>query len=332
MTEYPTFDFDQVDFVTADTHFSHARISELAGRPFATVEEMDAALIQRWNGVVSPESVVLHLGDLALGGIADSLPLTAHLHGRRFLVPGNHDRVSLATQSKRAIERFTPLYEDAGWEILPEVIAGTRAGYRIVASHYPYSGDTQDEDRHSSHRPINRGLPLLHGHTHDRANGPVDYQFHVGVDAFDYAPIPMTLIDAWLDDLRREDDEIAALVRERDSTSVSVHLAEVAKRCGVDLDDLTHDAQVERAEHKGMNASLFGQAEPGHLVPEVLQERDKLAIRKALRAVWTDPVIDRWLESSNAFLDGARPIDVLVANDLKAVMEAVSQEVGGGYR
>jgi hypothetical protein len=25
--DYPTFGFDQVDFVTSDTHFSHARIS-----------------------------------------------------------------------------------------------------------------------------------------------------------------------------------------------------------------------------------------------------------------------------------------------------------------
>ena len=40
MREYPWFDFDQVDFVTSDTHFSHARISELAGRPYSTVEEM----------------------------------------------------------------------------------------------------------------------------------------------------------------------------------------------------------------------------------------------------------------------------------------------------
>ena len=137
MREYPWFDFDQVDFVTSDTHFSHARISELADRPFSTVEEMDAALIRRWNDVVAPDSVVLHLGDLALGPIAESLPLTAHLHGRRFLVPGNHDRVSPATQPKRAIERFLPMYEAAGWEILPEVIEGTRHGYRIIASHYP---------------------------------------------------------------------------------------------------------------------------------------------------------------------------------------------------
>lgn len=62
MREYPWFDFDQVDFVTADTHYSHARISELAGRPFATVEEMNAELVDRWNDTVRPDDVVLHLG------------------------------------------------------------------------------------------------------------------------------------------------------------------------------------------------------------------------------------------------------------------------------
>lgn len=54
MPDYPAFDFDQVDFVTSDTHFNHARIIELAGRPFSTVEEMDAELIRRWNETVGP--------------------------------------------------------------------------------------------------------------------------------------------------------------------------------------------------------------------------------------------------------------------------------------
>ncbi|MBS1697806.1 MAG: metallophosphoesterase family protein [Actinobacteria bacterium] len=235
ISEYPTLDFDQVDYITSDTHFSHARISELAARPFGSVTEMDAELIRRWNQVVAPADVVLHLGDVALGPIADSLPLTAQLNGRKFLVPGNHDRVSPATQSRRAIERFTPLYEEAGWIILPEVIEGTRRGTRILASHYPYSGDTQDADRHTSHRPVDRGIPLLHGHTHDRECGPVGHQFHVGVDAFGYAPIPFWLIDAWLDDLRREEEEIAAIVRERSAMGESTPLSELADRIGVEI-------------------------------------------------------------------------------------------------
>lgn len=238
MPEYPAFDFDQVDFVTSDTHFSHARIIELADRPFTSVDEMDTELIRRWNETVAPDDIVLHLGDLALGPIAESLPLTAQLHGRRFIVPGNHDRVSPATQTNRAIERFTPLYEAAGWSVLPEVVSGMRAESSLLASHYPYSGDTQDEDRHPAHRPVDRGLPLLHGHTHDRENGPAGHQFHVGVDAFGFAPIPMTLVDAWLEDLRREEEEISAIVRERTASGPSTPLSEVAARLGIDLDDL----------------------------------------------------------------------------------------------
>lgn len=199
MNHTPEFDFDQVGYVTSDTHFGHARISELAGRPFGTVEEMDTELIDRWNATVGPDDVVLHLGDLALGPIERSLALTARLNGRRFLVPGNHDRVSPATQSKRAIERFRPLYEAAGWTVLPEVIEGTRRGYRLLASHYPYAGDSQDADRHTAHRPRwDDGIPLMHGHTHARDHGANGHQFHVGVDAHGYAPIPFTVIDEWI--------------------------------------------------------------------------------------------------------------------------------------
>lgn len=246
--EYPTFDFDQVDYITSDTHFSHARIRELAGRPFASVSEMDAELVRRWNDAVGPDEVVLHLGDVALGSIAESMPLTALLNGRKFLVPGNHDRVSPATQSRAAIERFRPLYEQAGWTILPEVIGGTRHGIRVLASHYPYAGDTQDSDRHTSHRPVDRGIPLLHGHTHDRENGPEGHQFHVGVDAFAYAPIPFSLIDAWLADLRREDDEIVALVRERSAIGEETRLSEVAARFAIDLEALD---RIEQPADRG---------------------------------------------------------------------------------
>jgi len=217
VSEYPWFDFDQVDFVTADTHFGHARISELAGRPFTTVEEMNEELIRRWNHTVAAEDIVLHLGDVALGPIEESLALTSQLNGRRFLVPGNHDRVSSATQSKRAIERVRPQYEQAGWTILPDVIEGTRHGYRLLASHYPYCGDTQDIDRHTTHRPRwDDGIPLLHGHghTHARNHGPDGHQFHVGIDAHGYAPIPFTIIDAWIQGLPGIETWLETAIRE----------------------------------------------------------------------------------------------------------------------
>lgn len=229
MSKYPWFDFDRVDFVTADTHFSHARISELAGRPFTTVEEMNAELVRRWNETVGPTDVVLHLGDVALGPIEESIGLTAQLHGSRYLVPGNHDRVSPATQSNTAIERFAPLYEAAGWTILPEVIEGTRRGYRILASHYPYKGDSQDADRHTTHRPRwDDGLPLLHGHTHDRDHGPNGHQFHVGVDAHGFAPVPFTVIDEWVRGLPDVEPWLDVAVREARQTIADLDATETS--------------------------------------------------------------------------------------------------------
>ncbi|WDH79248.1 hypothetical protein PTQ19_02020 [Microbacterium esteraromaticum] len=239
------FDFDAVDFVTSDNHFGHARISELASRPFTSVDEMNVTMIERWNALVRPDDVVLHLGDLALGPIETSIGLTSRLNGRRLLVPGNHDRVSPAMQSNRAVERFRPLYEDAGWTVLPEILHGTRRGVRLLASHYPYSGDTTGADRHSKHRPIDDGIPLIHGHTHEHEFGPHNYrEFHVGVDAFDFAPIPFKLIDAWLESLRREEEEIAAIVRARTASVESDSLDSLARQFGVNLDgdDPTDDA------------------------------------------------------------------------------------------
>jgi len=200
MTESEPFDFDAVDWVTSDHHFGHARIIELAARPFASVEEMNHELIDRWNRVVGPDDVVLHLGDLALGSVEPSLAMTATLNGRRYLVPGNHDRISAAfVNSQEYHARFAPLYEDAGWTILSEQLMGRRGGHQVIACHFPYRGDSTSQERYTRLRPVDEGLPLLHGHTHDRgASGLNGRQFHVGVDGHDFAPVPMSEIDEWL--------------------------------------------------------------------------------------------------------------------------------------
>lgn len=198
--EFTPFNFDVVDFVTSDHHFGHARIIELARRPFASVDDMNRVMIERWNETVAPDDVVLHLGDLALGRIEASIHLTRELNGIKLLVPGNHDRVSTATQTGRAIERFSHMYADAGWSILPEVLDGLRRGRRLRASHFPYKGDSQLADRHIAARPIDDGVPLIHGHTHDEEQFSSPAEFHVGVDASAFTPISLSVIDRWLDE------------------------------------------------------------------------------------------------------------------------------------
>lgn len=102
-----------------------------------------------------------------------------------------------------------------GWSILPEVIEGTRGGYRILASHYLYSGDSHGTDRHTTHRPRgDEGVPLLHGHTHALDHGPHGHEFHVGVDAHDFAPIRFAVIDEWIRSLPGIETRLQAASRE----------------------------------------------------------------------------------------------------------------------
>ncbi len=199
------FEFDQIDFVTSDHHFGHARIIELAERPFPSLGAMHGELIAAWNRMVGPEDVVLHLGDLALGNREESIAVTAALNGRKLLLPGNHDTISSVYRCSESHKQQTrDLLDQYGWEVLPENLIGRRGRHLLLASHYPYRGDSQDEERHSEARPIDAGLPLLHGHTHARDHGPHGSMFHVGVDGNDFTPVTMTTIAAWLSKLAGE--------------------------------------------------------------------------------------------------------------------------------
>jgi hypothetical protein len=57
----------------------------------------------------------------------------------------------------------------------------------------------------------------------------------------------MTLVDAWLEDLRREEEEIAAIVPERSTAGQSTPLSEVAERLGINLDGLWPCRRAVRA-------------------------------------------------------------------------------------
>ncbi|QTV80467.1 antitoxin Xre/MbcA/ParS toxin-binding domain-containing protein [Microbacterium sp. NIBRBAC000506063] len=79
---------------------------------------------------------------------------------------------------------------------------------------------------------------------------------------------------------------------------------------------------------------LFGDdaARLGRDIVEQSVTHDVAAVRARLRELWTDPVIDVWLTSTNSHLDGTRPVDVLALRGVEAVMDAIDVEVAGGSR
>lgn len=158
---------------------------------------MNEEMIRRWNETVGPDDLVFHLGDVALGSIADSLPLVGRLNGYKILVPGNHDRI-FSGESERKRERFLPEYWKVFQAVAAETVHGELAdGTRFVMSHFPYQGDSHENDRHVDKRPTDYGLHLIHGHIHEkrRTEGRM---INVGVDVNNFRPVSEDEIINWV--------------------------------------------------------------------------------------------------------------------------------------
>jgi calcineurin-like phosphoesterase family protein len=134
------------------------------------------------------------------------------------LIDGNHDRRFMAKNDEQR-GKWEQIYLDAGFSrIYPNLVLYNFDGLPTVnLSHFPYEGDSHDGDRFESKRFEDKGIPLLHGHTHSsgdpvswstkRRNTVVDketgdtfehvlrtIQIHVGMDAWDFTPVPATKI------------------------------------------------------------------------------------------------------------------------------------------
>ena len=207
---------------TADHHFGHERILELAGRPFSTVDEMNRTMIERHNDLVGDDDIVWILGDVAMGHIAETMPLVGQLRGHKYLIAGNHDRCFAGEQKDPGrLERWTKFYVEvggftavvtgSGWLANPNhrrpiVIPhlGGALDTPVILSHFPYAGESDPDrpDRFARSRPVRPkvepGRPkpwLLHGHVHEQwcMN---DDQINVGVDVWDFAPVDVETLVA----------------------------------------------------------------------------------------------------------------------------------------
>lgn len=180
-------------FYTADWHINHANIIRLCGRPFYDVADMNAQLIDRHNTKVGPDDRVWVLGDVALGPIAESLALVKEFAGHLILVLGNHDRPFEAWRKGQAekYQAWADRYLAAGFEaVVPGAVATQLPALGdVLLSHFPYRGDSHDEDRFADQRPHDDGRPLLHGHVHDKWRRHAN-MLNVGVDVWDFYPVP----------------------------------------------------------------------------------------------------------------------------------------------
>jgi uncharacterized protein (DUF2384 family) len=71
-----------------------------------------------------------------------------------------------------------------------------------------------------------------------------------------------------------------------------------------------------------------GQERPGPAAAPAIIDLEHVYSRA--RLVWGGDTARIWLESSNAFLSGARPLDVLLTDGVAPVLEALDAEMWGG--
>lgn len=190
---------------TSDTHLGHTNIIKYCDRPFKNTDEMDERIIANWNDIVSPDDTVFHLGDVALGDISKSLPKVARLNGYKICVLGNHDRPFM--RSGKADEadwwgRYARVFQEV-WHWRNDLSNMVSMGSVFRVSHFPYTGDHTPTDRHAAERPVDDGIPLIHGHTHSTdivthsSNGTT--QIHVGQDAHGFKPVSEDeIMSLWL--------------------------------------------------------------------------------------------------------------------------------------
>jgi calcineurin-like phosphoesterase family protein len=167
-------------YFISDPHFGHANIIKYCDRPFKSVEEMNAKLIENWNNRVKPNDIIFILGDIAFGGAGVFEEIVPKLNGQKYLVLGNHDY-------KNVRERYREWFVD----VAPKMFISID-GQPIILNHEPllcFGGQMNNRTWHF----------FGHVHTSKTESQGSDYKlvrtmctpsmYDVGADFNDFTPI-----------------------------------------------------------------------------------------------------------------------------------------------
>lgn len=157
-------------FFTSDHHFGHAAILSprmhcRRGRFFASIEEHDRELVERWNAVVRPQDEVWHLGDFAYKtDFTHAETIFGKLNGRKNLIRGNHEKLGVRLP----------------WGSVQDYKELAVEGVHLVLLHYGMRVWPR----------MRRGSLHLYGHSHGALPG-CSQSLDVGVDVWDFRPVTL---------------------------------------------------------------------------------------------------------------------------------------------
>lgn len=136
---------------------------------------MNSTIINNYNSIVGPEDEFYYLGDFCMGDHSKAEAYLQQLNGKKFFVPGNHDK-------KSTID----LYKKYGTYLgrMAEISINKQS---ITLCHY-----SMKIWNHSHH-----GSWHLFGHSHGTLpDDPNSLSFDVGTNIWDYKPVSFDQVKA----------------------------------------------------------------------------------------------------------------------------------------
>ena len=174
-------------YLTSDLHFCHDKEFIYGPRGFKNIGNMNKAIVENWNSIVTEDDDVYVLGDLMLNNNEEGIKLIKSLHGRIHIITGNHDTNNRVAYYESAFN-VVMLY--------PYATELKYKKYKFYLSHYPtMTSNYDDKDLY--------GVINLCGHVHTQ-NRFLDMDkgliYHCELDAHDMKPI---LIDDIIEDIKK---------------------------------------------------------------------------------------------------------------------------------
>lgn len=180
-------------FMVSDTHFAHFNICRYCHRPFFSRKEMDEALIENWNKVVPEDGIVVHCGDFMLPhkwGLKEYWKYVNRLHGKIYLIPGNHDRIEKGYYNEthpHITGNMLQLNRPSKLIVVDDIMKINVEGISIMASHYPMLAYPTDYQIFGHIHTLSDGT--CYGIDGDVTKKLRKTQYDVGVDQNGYKPI-----------------------------------------------------------------------------------------------------------------------------------------------
>ena len=192
------------EFYIADTHFFHNNIIRYCNRPYASVEEMNEALIDNWNKTVQPNDTIRIVGDFAFGGKQRLLEVMPRLNGNKILIHGNHDyyKKDFYLSAGFVDFKYNDIVEDmfiTHFPIYTDEDLKRDLGSR-VSSDQDYTLKSFAKMKEIF---VATGLKkVIHGHIHEKIYFNKDVaHLNVGADRWNFTPITLEFIKEYFANL-----------------------------------------------------------------------------------------------------------------------------------